>query len=217
MKISRRQLGLLAAAAASPAHAQTSDWANVEARARGQSVAFNAWAGDDQTNAFIGWAAEQVRASHDIELRHVRLRDTAEAVTRVVAERSAGRDKNGAVDLIWLNGPNFLALKQQGFLARFADTLPHFALVDTTGKPATVVDFTVPVDGLAAPWRMAQILGPGMLIKYVTGRLSLRDAAVRLGRLAGVTAAIVQTPFGLASVDVDKPADLDLVRLLVGS
>ncbi len=67
------------------------------------------------------------------------------------------------------------------------------------------------------PWRMAQILGPGMLIKYVTGRLSLRDAAVRLGRLAGVTAAIVQTPFGLASVDVDKPADLDLVRLLVGS
>lgn len=67
------------------------------------------------------------------------------------------------------------------------------------------------------PWRMAQILGPGILMKYTTGRLSLRDAAVRLGHLAGVTAAIVQTPFGLASVDVDKPADLDLVRQLVGS
>lgn len=158
MNISRRHLGLLAAAAVSPAHAQTADWASVEARARGQSVAFNAWAGDDRTNAFIAWTAERVRASHDIELRHVRLRDTAEAVTRVVAERSAGRNTNGAVDLIWLNGPNFLALKQQGFLSRFADTLPHFALVDTTGKPATVVDFTVPVDGLAAPWRMAQIV-----------------------------------------------------------
>ena len=66
------------------------------------------------------------------------------------------------------------------------------------------------------PWRQAQILGLGMLVRYVTGRLSLRDAAERLGRLAGVRAAIVQTPFGLASVDVDKPSDLDLVRRIVG-
>ena len=42
------------------------------------------------------------------------------------------------------------------------------------------------------------------------------DAAARLGHLAGVRAAIVETPYGLASVDVDKPADLDLVRRLTG-
>jgi GTP:adenosylcobinamide-phosphate guanylyltransferase len=66
------------------------------------------------------------------------------------------------------------------------------------------------------PWRMAQILGPGMLFRYVFGRLTLKDAATRLGRLAGVNAAIVQTPFGLAAVDVDKPSDLDLVRQIVG-
>ena len=66
------------------------------------------------------------------------------------------------------------------------------------------------------PWKMAQILGIGMLLRYVAGQLSLKDAAGRLGRLAGVTAAIIETPFGLASVDVDKPADLDLVRRLVG-
>ena len=66
------------------------------------------------------------------------------------------------------------------------------------------------------PWRQAQILGFGMLVRYATGRLSLKDAAARLGQLAGVRAAIVQTPFGLASVDVDKPADLDLVRRIVG-
>lgn len=67
------------------------------------------------------------------------------------------------------------------------------------------------------PWRMAQILGPGMLLRYVFGRLSLDAAAMRLGRLAGVKASIVQTPFGLASVDVDKAADLDLVRRIVGA
>lgn len=66
------------------------------------------------------------------------------------------------------------------------------------------------------PWRQAWILGPGMLLRYATGRLSLKDAAAQLGKLAGVNAAIVRTPFGLASVDVDKPADLDLVRQIVG-
>ena len=66
------------------------------------------------------------------------------------------------------------------------------------------------------PWRMAQILGPGMLLRHVAGRLTLKAAAERLGRLAGVTAAIVESPFGLASVDVDKAADLDLVRGIVG-
>jgi len=66
------------------------------------------------------------------------------------------------------------------------------------------------------PWKMAQILGPRMLLRYITRRLGLRDAAARLGALAGVRAAIVETPYGLASVDVDKPADLDLVRQIVG-
>jgi CTP:molybdopterin cytidylyltransferase MocA len=66
------------------------------------------------------------------------------------------------------------------------------------------------------PWRMAQILGPGMLVRYATGRLGLKDGAARLGGMAGVTGCVVETPYGLASVDVDKPADLDLVRQIVG-
>lgn len=65
------------------------------------------------------------------------------------------------------------------------------------------------------PWKMAQILGPRMLLRYVFRRLSLRDAAARLGALAGVRASIVESPYGLASVDVDKAADLDLVRQIV--
>lgn len=67
------------------------------------------------------------------------------------------------------------------------------------------------------PWRMAAILGPGLLIAYLTGRLTLAAAAQKLGALAGVEARIVSTPFGLASVDVDKPGDLDLVRALVAA
>lgn len=66
------------------------------------------------------------------------------------------------------------------------------------------------------PWRQARILGLLTLLRYAVGRLSLEDAAAQLGRLAGVRAAIVETPYGLASVDVDKPSDLDLVRRFVG-
>lgn len=62
------------------------------------------------------------------------------------------------------------------------------------------------------PWRMASMLGPGMLLAYATGTLTLDRAAARLGALAGIRAAAVSTPFGLCAVDVDKPADLDLVR-----
>lgn len=65
------------------------------------------------------------------------------------------------------------------------------------------------------PWWMARILGFGMLLRYATGRLTLAAAAERLGERAGVRAAIIPTPYGLAAVDVDKPADLDLVREIV--
>jgi hypothetical protein len=80
-----------------------------------------------------------------------------------------------------------------------------------------IVDFWRKVEAeRKRPWRMAQILGVGMLLRYLSGRLELGDAARRLGEMAAVSAAIVQTSYGLASVDVDKAADLDLVRQIVG-
>lgn len=64
------------------------------------------------------------------------------------------------------------------------------------------------------PWRIVRRLGPGMLLRYLTGRLTLAAAIARLGQAAGVTAAVVESPFGRAAIDVDKPSDLDLVRQL---
>ncbi len=65
------------------------------------------------------------------------------------------------------------------------------------------------------PWRMAALLGPGMLLSFLLRQLTLAAAVERLGRVAGVSAAAVATPYGLAAIDVDKAADLDLVRELV--
>lgn len=66
------------------------------------------------------------------------------------------------------------------------------------------------------PWRIVRRLGPALLVRYLLGRLTLAAGLARIGALAGVKAAMVPSPFGLAAVDVDKPADLDLVRRLVG-
>jgi putative thiamine transport system substrate-binding protein len=155
---------LLAAAGAvaclvSLSHAQDVKWSDVLARAKGQTVNFNAWAGDEKTNAFIQWVGVEVDKRYGVKVNHVKLKDTAEAVTRVVAEKAAGRNSGGTVDLIWVNGPNFLAMKQQNLLhGPFTQALPGYAKVDTTGIRSNVVDFTIPVDGMESPWRRAQIV-----------------------------------------------------------
>ena len=155
-----RWLGLaLAIVASFTARGAAEPWNDVVANARGQVVNFNAWAGDEKTNAFIEWAGGEVLRRYGVTLRHVKLRDTAEAVTRVVAEKAAGRNAEGTVDLIWLNGPNFLALKEQRLLyGPFTAALPNYRYVDTTHIRSNVVDFTIPVDGYASPWRRAQVV-----------------------------------------------------------
>lgn len=65
------------------------------------------------------------------------------------------------------------------------------------------------------PWRIAAMLGPMMLIRFALGLMTLDETLERLGRAAGVKAAAVRSSYGLAAVDVDKPADLDLVRTIV--
>ena len=133
-------------------------WDEVVERAAGQEVFWNAWGGDERINAYIAWIGHRVAEDYGVTLRHVKLADTADAVARVLAEKAAGKSEGGSVDLIWINGENFAAMKDNGLLfGPFAARLPNFTLVDVEGKPATLVDFTVPTEGLEAPWGVAKI------------------------------------------------------------
>jgi len=137
---------------------QGPDWHETKEKARGQEVFWNAWGGDERINAYIAWVGERVEAEYGVTLRHVKLADTAEAVRKVLAEKTAGRDEGGSIDLIWINGENFKAMKDQGLLfGPFAENLPNFGYVDVENKPTTRLDFTVPTDGLEAPWGMAKL------------------------------------------------------------
>ena len=163
--LSRRHLLLATGAAAtgsalSPAWAQGAApaWTEIEKAARGQTVYFNAWAGSDRTNAYLQWVGSEVQAAHGVKLEHVKITDTADVVKRVRAEKTAGRKAGeGTVDLVWINGENFAAMKRESLLlAPWAEALPNFKYVDTAGKPTTRNDFSVPTEGLESPWGMAQ-------------------------------------------------------------
>jgi putative thiamine transport system substrate-binding protein len=161
MKFSRRDLVKAAGAAALlpllPKAGLAADWAALEAQAKGQTVYFNAWAGSEPVNAYIAWAADEVKARYSVTLEHVKIADTAEVVRRVRDEVKAGKAE-GSADLVWINGENFHAMKAERLLfGPFADELPNFKYVDTEGKPTTLVDFAEATDGLESPWGMAQL------------------------------------------------------------
>ena len=152
----RLLIAALACAAATPALA---DWQDTLTAARGQTVYWNAWGGDQRTNDFIAWVGEQTRERYGVSVEQVKLSDTAEAISRVIAEKSAGKNTGGAVDLIWINGPNFLAMKDAGLLhGPFVSDLPNAQFVDLGAGSAASVDFTVPVEGMESPWRLAKFV-----------------------------------------------------------
>lgn len=137
---------------------QQSRWKHIENTGKNQDVYFYAWGGDIQINAYIQWAAQQVKAEYNINLHHVKLSDTSEAVSRVLAEKSANNHTQGSVDLVWINGANFAAMSKHSLLLKqWANKLPNFTLTDPNNNPAVMFDFGLPTQGMEAPWGQASL------------------------------------------------------------
>lgn len=162
---------ILAVFAPRESAAVSSEWPGIVARARGQEVYWYAYGGDEKVNTYIQWVAGEVSRRYGIDLHHVKVGNIGETVAQLIAERAADRAAQRAVkrkeelvahtrvDLMWLNGQNFAAMKETNLLfGPITHALPHFALVDTVHKPTTLVDFTVRTQGLESPWGMAQLV-----------------------------------------------------------
>ncbi len=65
------------------------------------------------------------------------------------------------------------------------------------------------------PWRMIRAFGLGPLLAYLLGRLTLDGAMARASAIIGARVAAVRLPFAEAAIDVDKPADLELVNAII--
>ncbi|WP_425640828.1 ABC transporter substrate-binding protein [Marinomonas gallaica] len=142
------------------AQTDNSEWNKTLEQAKGQTVYLNAWGGAENINAYIDWVADRVESEYQVELKHVRIHDAANSVSRVLAEKTAGKDSDGSVDLIWLNGENFRAMKENGLLyGPFSNDLPNYAAyVNPEARQSLSQDFGTPVEGMESPWGMAQVI-----------------------------------------------------------
>ena len=137
-------------------HAAETAWQQTLAEAKGQRVYFNAWGGSPEINAYLVWAGQEIERQYGVTLVQVKVDDIAQSVSQLLASKQAGKTSGGPIDLLWVNGENFKALKEQGLLgAPFTQDLPNMALVDT--KLPVHEDFTLPVAGLEAPWGIGQL------------------------------------------------------------
>jgi len=99
----------------------------------------------------------------------------------------------------------FVRLGSQGFSGANL-----FALIDH--KAASVARFWSSVERYRKrPVRLIGQFGLRNLLRYALGRFDADTAVSEVSRILGVRVALIQMPFAECAIDVDKPADLDLV------
>ncbi len=62
-----------------------------------------------------------------------------------------------------------------------------------------------------SPVQLARDVGPLLLLRLITGQLSLAQAERRVSRVFGIQGRVVESPYPEIGVDVDKPHDLSVV------
>ncbi len=95
---------------------QNMTWNDVLAKARGQTVNWYLWGGDPNTNNFIDNQISQEAANYGITINRVPLTDITLAINKVAGEKQAGKNTGGSVDLVWINGANFMTMQQGNLL-----------------------------------------------------------------------------------------------------
>ena len=134
--------------------AGASGFAAVLAKAKGQTVNWYMYGGDDTINTFVnGYVAGKLKAL-GVTLNQVKITDTVTAVDKVLAEKQAGT-KDGSVDAIWINGENFATGKQaDAWYCGYDQKLENAKYVDFS-NPAVANDFGLPVQGCESVWQQA--------------------------------------------------------------
>ncbi len=133
-------------------------FSELEEAARNTTVNFSMYGGDDAINAYVDdYVAPRLKEEYGIILRRTPLSDTADAVNKLLNEKSAGKEE-GTMDLVWINGENFATGADAGlWFGPWAKELPNAKYVNWK-SPSINRDFGYPVNGREAPWGKAQFV-----------------------------------------------------------
>ena len=133
-------------------------WDEIVAAAKGTTVTFYGWGGDENRNNWLNTTvAQHVKEHYDITLEVVGM-NIDDILAKLSGEKQAGSNK-GSIDMIWINGENFYSAKDNGLLwGPFTEKLPNMANYIDLTDPETLNDFCMPIEGYEAPYAKAQMV-----------------------------------------------------------
>ena len=133
-------------------------WEEILEAARGTTVTFYGWGGDENRNNWLNTTvAQHVKENYDITLEVVGM-NIDDILAKLSGEKQAGAAK-GSIDMIWINGENFYSAKDNGLLwGPFTGKLPNMEAYIDLNDPETLNDFCMPIDGYEAPYAKAQMV-----------------------------------------------------------
>lgn len=126
--------------------------------AKGSTVTFYGWGGDENLNEWLdNEFAPVMKEKYDITMERVPM-DIEQVLSQLSGEIEGG-EKDGSIDMIWINGENFQSAKENNMLyGPFTDKLPNFnEYVDAESEDVTL-DFAYPIEGYEAPYGKAQVV-----------------------------------------------------------
>ena len=137
---------------------QNASWEEILAAAKGTTVTFYGWGGDENRNNWLNTTvAQHVKENYDITLEVVGM-NIDDILAKLSGEKMAGSAK-GSIDMIWINGENFYSAKDNGLLwGPFTGKLPNMEGYIDLKDPETLNDFCMPIDGYEAPYAKAQMV-----------------------------------------------------------
>ena len=140
-----------------PGDIDYADWDAVLAAAKGQTVSWYGYGGDEARNTWINTVlAPALKDKYDITLDLVGM-DINDILTQLSGEMQAGVTE-GSIDFIWINGENFYSCKENGYLwGPFTSYLPNFNDYVDAQSPEVLYDFGSATEGYEAPYGKAQM------------------------------------------------------------
>ena len=137
---------------------ESATWDQILAEAKGTTVTFYGWGGDENRNNWLNTTvADYVKENYDITLEVVGM-NIDDILTKLSGEKMAGT-RQGSIDMIWINGENFYSAKDNGLLyGPFTHKLPNMENYIDLTDPETMNDFCMPIDGYEAPYAKAQMV-----------------------------------------------------------
>lgn len=112
------------------------------------------WGGSKEINQFMdNKVIPYIEKKDNVEVKRVPFNNIHDIVQKLILEKKNNK-KDGDIDILWVNGENFKALKEAGVLQ--GDILSKIKNKDLFKQGTTDKDFGVNIDGYEVPFGEAQ-------------------------------------------------------------